>query len=135
MAEWWSIEILDHADLTANQWREARGSALIEAAISNGVQDWEWHRTHWGVVFEVAFADWDSWRAYRELPAVIAALDAAPDPINGVAIYPGRGGNAGSRVPRRPGPIRGAGAAAIPQTPEPAWVGPALIERVLVGVA
>jgi hypothetical protein len=133
MAElWWSIEIFDHADLSANQWREAHGTALIEAAISNGAQDWEWHRTHWGVVFEVAFSEWEQWQVYRDLPVVVAALDATPDPINGVAIYPGRGGSAGSRVPRRPGPIRGAGAAPIPQTPEPAWSAPALIDRVLV---
>ena len=35
-----------------------RGSAaLIEAAISHGAKDWNWLRTRWGIVFEVAFDD------------------------------------------------------------------------------
>jgi len=34
--------------------------------------------------------------------AVRAALDAVPDPVNGLLIYRGRGGGAGSRMPRKP---------------------------------
>jgi hypothetical protein len=115
MAElWWSIEVLD-ADLSAERWREAYGAALIESAISHGVKDWNWHRTNSGMVFEVAFTSEDDWSVFRELPVVRAALDAAPDPIRGVMIYPGRGGSSGSRVPRRPRPIAGGGAAPIPE--------------------
>ena len=106
MAEyWWSIEVLD-AELPANRWRDAYAAALIEAAISHGAKDWDWNKFDWGVVFEVAFEDWDAWIAYRQLPAVVAALDAVPDPINGLMIYPGRGGSSGDRLPRKPGRVR-----------------------------
>jgi hypothetical protein len=71
--------------------------------------------TERGVVFEVAFAEYEAWTAFRNLPVVRAAFDAAPDPINGVTVYQGRGGTSGSRVPRKPKPIAGAGAAALPE--------------------
>ena len=124
MAEyWWSIEVLNPETpglgFTADRWRDAHAARLIEAAISHGAKDWHWQRTTWGVVFEVAFEEWDTWAVYRQLPAVIAALDATPDPINGVLIYPGRGGSSGAILPRRPGPRAGAGAAPIPSTPDP----------------
>jgi hypothetical protein len=119
MAEyWWSIEVLD-AELPANRWRDAYAAALIEAAISHGAKDWAWNKFDWGVVFEVAFEDWDAWVTYRQLPAVVAALDAVPDPINGLMIYPGRGGSAGDRLPRKPGPRAAGGAAQIPDDPDP----------------
>ena len=114
MAEfWWSIEVLD-AELSASRWRDAYAAALIEAAISNGAKDWNWSRFSWGVVFEIAFEDSDDWVRFRGLPAVTAALDATPDPINGLMIYPGRGGSSGARQPRKPRPHLGAGAAPIP---------------------
>jgi hypothetical protein len=125
---WWSIEVAD-AQSPASSWRYAYGSALIEAAISRGAKDWDWHHTTWGVVFEVAFDEWDAFAVYRDLPVVRAALDATPDPVNGVLIYPGRGGSSSSQVPRRPRPNLGAGAAPIPASPEPTTTVPALIER------
>jgi hypothetical protein len=119
MAEcWWSLEILDSSRMTGARWREAHAAALIEAAISHGAKDWYWHQLSWGVVFEIAFEEWDGWSAYRDLPVVTAALDAAPDPLNGVLIYPGRGGSSGERMPRRPVPPLGAGAAPIPPLPD-----------------
>jgi hypothetical protein len=48
---------------------------------------------------------------------VRAALDAVPDPVNGLLIYPGRGGSSGRVQPRRPRPIAGAGAAPLPEEP------------------
>jgi hypothetical protein len=117
---WWSIEVVNAEEpgrLTADRWRDAYGAALIEAAISHGAKDWFWHRLRWGVVFEVAFGEWDTWSTFRRLPVVVAALDATPDPINGVLIYPGRGGSSGANVPRRPKPRLGAGAAPIPASP------------------
>jgi hypothetical protein len=129
---WWSIEIIDAERagyLTADRWREVFSSALIEAAITNGAFDWNWERTDWGVVFEVAFREYDAWSVFRNLPVVRAALDAAPDPINCVTIYPGRGGGAGARVPRKPKPITGAGAAPLPELPDAAWLVEALVER------
>ena len=98
-------------------------AALIEAAITNGAFDWSWVRTDWGVVFEVAFSEFEAWSAFRDLPMVRAALDAAPDPINGVMIYPGRGGGASSRVPRpQADPWRRSRAAARAARPA-AWRG------------
>jgi hypothetical protein len=71
------------------------------------------------VAFEVAFADVDVWSVFGRLPGVQAALDAVPDPVNGLLIYPGRGGSAGAGDRRRPRPHLGAGAAPMPEEPEP----------------
>jgi hypothetical protein len=118
---WWSIEVLDGA-YSAERWRVGHYAALVEAAITHGAVDWQWRGHHWGVIVELAFADSDAWVAFRRLPAVTAALDAVPDPINGLMIYQGRGGTSSSAQWRHPGPRAGAGAAAIPQEPEPVIV-------------
>ena len=118
MAEWWSIEVF-HADLsTARQWKDSYEGALIEAALANGALNWAWHEHSTGVVLEVAFRDDAEWEAFRSLPAVAAALDAAPDPVNGLIIYRGRGGSSGSRWPRRRGPKPSAGAMALTEPTE-----------------
>src|SRR5437763_1534505 len=90
------------------------GDALVEAAFGMGVTDWSWHRNTWGVVLELDFADEDTFERFRGLPAVVAALDAVPDPVSGLIVYRGRGGSAGRVTPRRPRPLAGAGAAALP---------------------
>jgi hypothetical protein len=115
---WWSIEVFDGATSSAARWQDAHGNALIEAAVTHGAYDWEWHHSSWGLVFEIAFRSDDRWPSFRDLPAVRAALDAVPDPINGLHVYPGRGGSSGRVEPRRPRPIAGAGAATIPIEPE-----------------
>jgi hypothetical protein len=112
--QWLSIEIFD-GEFPASSWRRAHGDNLTEAAVTNGVLRWEWHEHRWGVVIELEFADEDDRDRFRELPAVIAALDAVPDPVNGLLVYPGRGGGSGARVPRRPRPLPVAGAAARPE--------------------
>jgi hypothetical protein len=76
---------------------------------------WEWHEHRYGVVFEVLFDSDEQWEAFRALPAVRAALEGAPDPVNGLIVYRGRGGGAGSRKPRRPRPAPGASAMAMPE--------------------
>ncbi len=116
---WWSIEVLDRPSWPARAWRDALGGALTEAAVTNGAYDWQWHTHTWGVLFEIAFASDERWTIYRDLPAVRAALDAVPDPINGLMIYPGRGGSSGRTQPRRPRPIAGAGAAPLPEDDAP----------------
>jgi len=111
---WWmSIEVLNGA-IPATRWKDAHGRFLVEAAVTHGARDWSWFLRDWGVILEVAFADEADWARFRELPAVQAALDAVPDPVNGLLIYPGRGGGSGRVVPRRPRPRAGAGAAALP---------------------
>ena len=118
---WWSVEVRDGTS-SARSWRDAHASALIEAAITNAAWEWHWADLAWGVVFEIAFRNDDSWQRFRRLPAIVAALDAVPDPVNGLYVYPGRGGSAGAGRPRHPGPRTGAGAAELPSTPEPVVV-------------
>jgi hypothetical protein len=120
MPEWWSIEI--HGEPSAARWKDAYGSSLIQSAISNGAVDWAWHEYRWGVVFEAAFDDEAQWAAFRALPSVQAALDAVPDPINGLLVHRGDGGSSGARSPQGPMPIASAGATALP---DPATLKPA----------
>jgi hypothetical protein len=115
---WWSIEVLDGPGGSARAWRDSLGTALTEAAIAHGAYDWEWHSHTWGVHFEIAFATDERWQSFRDLPLVTAALDAVPDPAHGLFVYPGRGGSAAERQPRRPMPIAGAGAAPLPESDE-----------------
>jgi hypothetical protein len=109
MAEWWSIEVF-HGEFMASRWQDSYSSPLIEAAISHGAVDWTWIQHRYGVVFEVCFASDEEWETFRWLPGVRAALDAVPDPVNGLLIYRGRGGGSGAGQPRRPRPTAGAGA-------------------------
>jgi hypothetical protein len=118
---WWSNEVFDGPRGSARSWRDAHGAALVEAAITNGAREWEWHHHSWGVLFEVGFADEDRGKAYRDLPAVLAALDSSPDPVNGVLVYRGRGGSSGRVEPRRPLPIVAGGAAEAPRD-EPVFI-------------
>jgi hypothetical protein len=114
MAQWWSIEVL-HGDTSAFRWQEEHDDALIESALTNGARDGTWHAEPWGVVFEVCFSEEWQWDRFGELPAVKAALDGVPDPVNGLLIYPGRGGTAGSRQPRKPKPAPSAAAVSLPE--------------------
>jgi hypothetical protein len=108
---WLSIEVQD-GDVSAGLWRTGRGDALTETALTNGGTEWKWHTPRWGVILEIAFRDDIARTAFLGLPAVRAALDAVPDPIHGLYVYPGRGGGAAfrARVPRRPAPSAGAAA-------------------------
>jgi hypothetical protein len=110
MAEWWSIEVFSGDKLPASGWRYAYEDELTEAAITHGAVYYEWHDTQYGVIFEVLFRADAEWEAFRALPAVRAALDAVPDPVNGLLVYRGRGGAAGGRKPRKPKPAPGAAA-------------------------
>lgn len=113
MPYWMSIEVFDGA-YPAASWAESHGDALVETAISGGALDWSWQTTSWGTVFEVAFADEAAWERYLATLVVRTALDAVPNPVNGVLIYRGRGGSSGTSSPRRPRPLAGSGAAALP---------------------
>jgi hypothetical protein len=115
MSEWWSIEVFDAAAQPARRWKDAYQDALTEAAVTHGATYWEWHEHRYGVVFEVLFDSDDQWEAFRALPAVRAALDNVPDPVNGLIIYRGRGGGAGARKPRKPGPAPIASAVELPE--------------------
>ena len=113
---WMSIEVIDGA-FGASLWADAHGDALSEAALLHGATDWGWHRHTWGVVFEVEMPGEAAWDAFMASPGVVAALDAVPDPVAGLIVYKGRGGSAGTRDPRRPRPLIGAGSAALPLPP------------------
>jgi hypothetical protein len=110
MAEWWSIEVFSGDKLPASGWRYAYEDELTEAAITHGSLYYEWHDTEYGVIFEVLFPSDSEWESFRALPAVRAALDGVPDPVNGLLIYRGRGGAAGGTKPRKPKPAPGAAA-------------------------
>ncbi|KUL29298.1 hypothetical protein [Actinoplanes awajinensis] len=114
---WWSIEVFDGPRQSAARWPDSYGNALVEAAVTHGAYDWAWHRHTWGVLFEIGFRTDEQFTGFRDLAGVRAALDAVPDPVNGLLIYPGRGGSSGRVQPRRPLPKSGAGAAALPVEP------------------
>jgi hypothetical protein len=113
MGEWFSIEVLNRAT-SALSWCEAYGDLLIGLALSHGATEWDWQHHPWGHVLEMEFPDEANWDDFRALSAVIAALDAVPDPVNGLLVHRGRGGSSGARWPRRPRPRRGSGAASLP---------------------
>ena len=113
MDSWLSIEVLDGA-FAASAWQRAHGDRLTEAALTNGAEQWTWHVHRWGVTLEIEFSSEEKRDRFRRLPAVTAALDAVPDPEYGLLVYPGRGGGAGSRVPRHPKPLPRADAGALP---------------------
>ena len=110
MAEWWTVEVFSGEKLPASGWRYAYEDELTEAAITHGAMYYEWHDSQYGVIFEVLFRTDAEFEAFRDLPAVRAALDAVPDPVNGLLIYRGRGGAAGGGKPRKPKPAPGAAA-------------------------
>jgi len=119
--EWWSIEI-SGGDFAVSEWIRARGRDVIRTALEHGARDWTWVSGTWGVVLEFRFADDlapdGGWSAFVDNPLVKAALDAVPDPIGGLMLYPGRGGSCSTSVPRRPKPAPISAAAALPE-PEP----------------
>lgn len=115
MAEWWSIEVFDSRIQAALRWKDSYREQLIESAITSGAIEWAWIEHSSGVVFELLFPDEAKWESFRSLPGVQAALDSAPDPVNGVLVYRGRGGGAGAGKPRRPRPTAGAGAVQLPE--------------------
>lgn len=129
MDHWLSIEIFD-GKFPASSWRRAHGDNLTEAAITNGVLRWEWHEHHWGVIIELEFTDDEERDRFRELPAVRAALDAVPDPVRGLLVYPGRGGGSGARVPRHPRPLPSSGAGARPEPDEEQYIRLATLELI-----
>jgi hypothetical protein len=120
--EWLAIEVSD-AEIPASAWRRAYEDSLSEAALTHGVDTWEWHTTRWGVVLELGFDSDEHLERFRQLPAVRAALDAVPDPVSGLLVYRGRGGGAGAGVPRHPRPRPVAGAAARPVPPPDQYLG------------
>ncbi|MDQ3106576.1 MAG: hypothetical protein M3Q68_02070 [Actinomycetota bacterium] len=117
---WMSIEVFD-GTFSASSWSEAWGDRLVENAIVSGALDWNWHRSSFGVIFEVAFADEDAWDRYKSSLGVQIALDAVPDPVGGLIVYKGRGGNSGTRKPRKPRPLIGSGAASLPLPLDEEW--------------
>jgi hypothetical protein len=123
VAEWLTVEVVDAA-VPASEWHRAHGEALVETAVTSGAVYWDWHETRWGGVLELVFPDDDRLDRFRRSPALLAALDAAPDPAHGLAVYRGRGGGAGARLPLRPRPRPVAGSAEWPPPGEERFLGP-----------
>jgi hypothetical protein len=105
-----AVEVIDGA-FSASSWQRAYGDILTNAAMSWSGLDWEWREFSWGLMFFVAFPSEAEYEQWREMPAVIAALDAVP---NGLVFHRGWGGTSGSGEPRRRGPRAGAGGAEVP---------------------
>ncbi len=118
MAEWFSIEVCDGSS-SARAWRDAYGDAVVAAAHTHGASEWMWHDLSWGVVLELELPDEFAWERLLAAAALCAALDAVPDPVGGLLVHRGRGGTAGTRWPRRPRPLAGAGAVALPEPVDP----------------
>jgi len=114
MAEWFSIEVSSGPAGSARTWSEAYGDVLTGVALTTGATEWEWRHEPWGSVLEIEMPDEMAWSTFLAVDAVRAALEAVPDPVNGLSVHPGRGGSSGSRHPRRPRPLAGSGAAALP---------------------
>ncbi len=96
---------------SARAWADAHADTLVKAGLGEGAVDWDWHHFGWGSVFELEFLDESDFERFRRLSVVEAALDAAPARVE---VYRGRGGTSGKRAPRRPRPVAGAGAVALP---------------------
>ncbi len=120
---WITVEVFDGGTTSAAGWADAWRDRLVEAAVTGGAVFWDDHEHRWGVVLEFTFDDECRRDAFRQAPVLLAALDAVPDPVNGVLVYPHRGGGSGSRQPRRPRPLISGGAAELP-VPEPDRVFP-----------
>jgi hypothetical protein len=123
--EFWTIEVAHGAEMSALRWKDAHGERLVEAALTHGAKEWAWVTRDWGVLLELGFDDESDWLRFRATAAVQAAMDAVPDPVNGLLIYSGRGGSSAAGVVRHPRPVLGAGAAALPE-PEPEPLRPPL---------
>jgi hypothetical protein len=117
--EWFAIEVSDSSMASARSWGEAWRDAIVAAAVEHGLSDWEVRELDWGVVVELQLPDDLAWMRLLTSAAIRAALDAVPDPVRGLSIHRGRGGSAGVADPRRPRPLAGAGAVALPEPVEP----------------
>ncbi|GAA1589484.1 hypothetical protein GCM10009678_84770 [Actinomadura kijaniata] len=107
-ADWWSIEVFD-GRFPATSWFLGWREQLVEAALTHGATDWCLTESHWGLVLELSFPGEEHWSRWRALPLVRAALDAVPDPVDGLLVYPGARRVVGrpGAAPPPPGPRRG----------------------------
>jgi hypothetical protein len=124
MNDWWSIEVAD-GEFSASSWKNTHGRDLVRSALEYGASDWSWVERPWGVILELCFPDHEltgaGWELFRLAPIVQAALDAVPDPVNGLIFYPGRGGASGAPLPRKPKPAPVAAAAVLPEPESSGW--------------
>jgi hypothetical protein len=117
--EWFSIEVSNGSFWSARAWAEGWRDAILAGGYGEGLTDWAAHEFSWGVVLELELPDELAWQRLLASAAIKAALDAVPDPVHGLSIHRGRGGSAGVVGPRRPRPMAGAGAVALPEPVEP----------------
>ncbi len=111
------IEVDDDARPSAFAWWETVSEQIISAAFQFSALDFSITVRSWGVVFEVAFVAESYADAFRDGAAMRSAIDQLG--ILRLEVTSGRGGGtAGARLPRRPRPILGSGAAELP-LPDP----------------
>ncbi|WP_207225803.1 hypothetical protein [Blastococcus saxobsidens] len=84
---WVTIEVFD-GGTPAAAWLRAWHDSLVETAVTSGARFWDEHEHRWGVVLEFVFDEEIQRDGFRDSPAVRAALDAAPDPVNAGAGLP-----------------------------------------------
>ncbi len=95
---WLTMEIQDGA-FSAQSWRRSHSESLVEAAVTNGVQDWTWRQLIWGVDSELQFADEPARDRVPGPPAVTAALDAVRPSARTVGLARLGGGAGAGRAP------------------------------------
>lgn len=96
-ARWWSIEVA-HGAVSAFGWQRKHDSALTAAALISGARNGVWHADTRGVVFQALFDTDEQCAYFLGLPDVRAALAAVPDPVDGLLIHRGRGGDPDGEV-------------------------------------
>jgi hypothetical protein len=116
---WLTVAVIDDIPtndaprVSARLWWENLGMRMVGAALQFSPQDFEVTFRTWGVVFEVSFASDAFATAYRESPAMLSVLEQLGSLR--VEVTSGRGGGTTrARLPRRPRPLLGSGAAELP---------------------
>jgi hypothetical protein len=116
---WLTVAVIDDIPtndkprVSARFWWENLGTRIVGAALQFSPQDFEVTFRSWGVVFEVSFANESLADAFRWSPAMHSVMEQLGSLR--VEVTSGRGGGTTrARLPRRPRPLLGSGAAELP---------------------
>jgi hypothetical protein len=116
---WLTVAVIDNIPtddaprVSARLWWENQGMRMVGAAVQFSAQDFKITFRSWGVVFEVCFANDLLADAFRDSAAMQSVMEQLGSLR--VEVTSGRGGGTTrSRLPRRPRPLLGSGAAELP---------------------